>query len=73
KLLAEAGLEPLKYEFSGFVRAVFYRTSATEQVTQETTQETTQEKILAMMRERPSITRDELAQMLELSSDIWTS
>ena len=45
-------MEPLKYEFSGFVRAVFQRNPVAEQATQETAQKTTQEKILAMMLDR---------------------
>lgn len=37
--------------------------------TQETTQETTQEKIILLLKERPSLTRRELAQQLGLSED----
>lgn len=40
-----------------------------ETVTQETTQETTQEKIILLLKDRPSLTRRELAQQLGLSED----
>lgn len=46
KLLADAGLEPLRYEFSGFVRAVFQRnnTKTTPQVTPQATPQVSLER-----------------------------
>ena len=49
KLLAEAGLEPLKYEFSGFVRAVFRRFPVTEQATEQATEQVGGEKLHAIL------------------------
>ncbi len=49
KLLAEAGLEPLKYEFSGFVRAVFQRDKVTEQATEQATEQVGEDKLLAIL------------------------
>jgi ATP-dependent DNA helicase RecG len=43
-------------------------TQETEETTQET-EETTQEKILALIKAQPSITRNELAALVEISSD----
>ncbi len=71
-LLKEAGLAPLRYEFSGFVRAVFPRTAqVTTQVTaQVTAQATAQvgadklEKILAFCQEPRS--RDEIMVHIDL-------
>jgi ATP-dependent DNA helicase RecG len=48
KLLSEAGLPPLKYEFSTFVHAIFYRfpentPQVTEQVTEQATEQATEQ------------------------------
>lgn len=56
---ANAGLKPLQYEFSGFVRAVF----------QSQTKITTQEIILSLIQQRPEITREELAEHIGLTPD----
>lgn len=69
-LLKEAGLAPLRYEFSGFVRAVFTRlvaSQATEQATEQATAQVDSEKvelILTFCTEPKS--RDEIMNYLGL-------
>ena len=65
------------YEISGFVRAVFFRdtTQETENTTQETenttqeTENTTQELLLALIKKTPAVTREELAEFIDLTPD----
>ncbi len=70
KLLVDAGLKPLSYEISGFVRAVFFRetTQETENTTQET-EKTTQELLLSIIKKTPAVTREELAENIGLTPD----
>ena len=61
KLIAEAELPPIKFEFGTFFTITFIRP-------QKTTQKTTQ-KILNLIKENPSITRKRLSELLGITPD----
>jgi|CXWL01.1.fsa_nt_gi ATP-dependent DNA helicase RecG len=54
---------------TGGVWTIFRFSVSYLQAAQETTQETTQEKIVRLLKAEPSMTRQELAQQLDISAD----
>jgi ATP-dependent DNA helicase RecG len=52
-----------------FYFSASYLQAAAQETTQETTQKTTQEKILRLLKAEPSMTRQQLAQQLDISAD----
>ena len=65
RLIAEAKLAPIKFEFGTFFTITFIRPKET---TQKTTHKTTQ-KILNLIKENPSITRKRLSELLGITPD----
>ncbi|MBN1664455.1 MAG: winged helix-turn-helix transcriptional regulator [Deltaproteobacteria bacterium] len=67
--LKAAKVPPIQYEFNPvYVKAVFPRPKIFVATTaQETTQETTQEIILKLIKNNPSVTRNDLADQTGLS------
>ena len=69
--LKTAKVPPVQYEFNPvYIKAVFLRPGkAGENATQETAQETAQERILNLIKNNPSFTRNDLADKTGLSPD----
>lgn len=75
KMMLEAGLPRVRYVWDSYVTAVFplekrkASVKTTQETTQEITQETTREKIVGLLKRKPRITRNEIAEIIRLSPD----
>ena len=79
KLITEAELPLVRYKWDSFVTAIFPLEEekpsvipsgkTTQEVTQQITQDTTQEKIFSLLKHKQEITRNEIAEIIEISPD----